>query len=348
MIAGRRVQLICAGYLCLSLFAPVERPARAAGFAATLEYVARPSCPEATDLKAIVISRLGYDPFTDSAANHVLVRISARGDSLDGSIEWRDSTGSWAGDQTFSRVSGDCLALVRALGLALAVQIRLLAAASEAPDSQVAVPAEPRSTVHPAAPQPSAGAPAVTSPPSPPPPPLPPIAMAPPAATSGHRPVFAIGAGPSLGFGLSSAPVLLGRVFGAVAWPRVSLELAAEASLPATTRRPDGAGVSQQYLFVNAAVCAPLGRWKACLVANAGEVRMVGKIDHPTSARLPVVEVGARAGVIQPLGKHVFLSAHADGLVILTRWTATLDQVPVWTSPRLAAVGAVAGGVRFP
>jgi hypothetical protein len=70
-------------------------------------------------------------------------------------------------------------------------------------------------------------------------------------------------------------------------------------------------------------------------------------IEHPTSAQVPVVEVGARIGVVQGLGRRMFLNAHADGLTILTRWTATLDQVAVWTAPRFAAALGVDVGVRF-
>ena len=50
----------------------------------------------------------------------------------------------------------------------------------------------------------------------------------------------------------------------------------------------------------------------------------------------------------QGLGRRAFVSAHADGLVNLTRWTATLDQVPVWTAPRFAATLGVEAGVLFP
>ena len=61
-----------------------------------------------------------------------------------------------------------------------------------------------------------------------------------------------------------------------------------------------------------------------------------------------VVQVGVRAGVTQRLGRRAFLSAHADGLANLTRWTGSLDQVPVWTAPRFAAALGVDAGVQFP
>ena len=148
---------------------------------------------------------------------------------------------------------------------------------------------------------------------------------------------------------MSSTPVLLGRVFGALSWQHVSLELAAVVSLPSTTRRADGAGFSQQHLLLSAASCVAVSRWNACLLANAGEVRMVGEdIDRPSSAEVPVVEAGARVAFIQLVGRRVFLNAHADGLTRLTRWTGSLDQVPVWSAPRFAAAIGIDTGVRFP
>jgi hypothetical protein len=148
---------------------------------------------------------------------------------------------------------------------------------------------------------------------------------------------------------MSSAPLLLGRLGGVLAWPRVSVELAAVVSLPATTRRADGAGFSQQHLLGSAAACALMARWNACLLANAGVVRMAGEnIDRPTSASVPIVEAGVRTGVRQHLGHRAFLNAHADGLINLTRWTGSLDQVPVWTAPQFAAALGVDAGVLFP
>jgi hypothetical protein len=340
-------RLVCAGAICLVLLAPAERPARAASFTVALQYAAAPGCPDVTDFKAMVITRLGYDPFTDSAPDHVVVRIAPRDGSLDGRIEWRDSAGKWAGDQSFPLVSTDCLRLARAMGFALAVQIQLLAKTGAAPASEVAPLAETMPPAGAPPPQPVPPPPAITALANGPTP-APDAATAALPATRRPRSVFAMGAGPSVGFGMSSTPIVLGRIFGAVSWPHVSLELAAVASLPSTTRRADGAGFSQQHLLLSAASCVVVSRWNACLLANAGEVRMAGDIDRPTSAVVPLVEAGARLAVIQQLGQHFFLNAHVDGLARLTRWTASLDQVPVWSSPRVAAAIGIDSGVRFP
>jgi hypothetical protein len=119
-------------------------------------------------------------------------------------------------------------------------------------------------------------------------------------------------------------------------------------SLPATTRRADGNGFTQQHLLGTTAACATVTRWNGCLVANAGAVRMAGEIDQPTSATVLLVQVGVRVGITQRLGRRTFLGAHADGLANLTRWTGSLDQVPVWTAPRFAAALGVDAGVQFP
>jgi hypothetical protein len=338
VIGVRARPALYAGAVLLSSLALLGE-ARAAPLTVRLEYAARADCPDAADFKGAVIARLGYDPFVESAPDHVLVRIEPRERVLDGRIEWRDASGKWAGEQTFPSVTTDCPRLVRTMGFALAVQIQLLARAAAAPDASVAAPATTG---------PSPGEPAVTTAPTP----APRIVASTPAAapsSTGLRRAFAIGAGPAIGFGMSSAPVPLGRLFGVVAWPRVSLELAAVAGLPATTPRADGAGFSQQPLLGSAAACATAARWSGCAVANVGAVRMAGEnIDLPASATVPIAQAGLRAGFTQRLGGRAFLSAHADGLVNLTRWTGRLDRLPVWTAPRFAAALGLDAGVQFP
>ena len=326
------------------MFGPSPGRARAGLFVVNLEYQGAKGCPDAKEFEALVGAPLGYDPFSEHASDHVLVQIAPDGDALNGSIEWRDSTGKWIGDQTFPLASADCRRLVRTLALALTVQIRLLATT-----------AGPKHETHPSE---SATHPPESPPPKPSPPPPapaprpsePPPAPGRPASPAREPwPVFTLSTGPSVGFGMSSGPVLLAGVLGSIGWRRFALELGAEASLPATTRRADGAGFSQQHLLASGAACAVLQSWSACLLAKAGEVRMAGEnIDRPTSAVVPIVEAGARVGVVHPLGRRFFVGAHADGLTNVTRWTVTLDQLPVWTAPRFAAVLGVDVGVRSP
>jgi hypothetical protein len=170
-----------------------------------------------------------------------------------------------------------------------------------------------------------------------------------PPPSGGTPTALAVGASTSVAAGLSSGPVPLGGLFGQLVRGRLAIELAAAAGLPTTTRRADGAGVSQRDLILSAAGCMLRTRWRLCVLANVGEVRMAGvDIDRPTSAVVPLVEAGARLGILQRLDERVFLEAHLDGLTALSRWTATLDEVPVWTAPRFAAAIGLGAGVQFP
>jgi len=158
-----------------------------------------------------------------------------------------------------------------------------------------------------------------------------------------------MGAGAAAAIGMSSAATWSGRFFGAMGWSHLSVELAGALSARDTTRRADGAGFSQRVLFFGAAGCAGVVHWSACLLSNVGQVRMHGEdIDRPTSATVPLVQVGLRAGARQRLGRHVFWQAHLDGLVNLDRWTATLDHVAVWTAPRFVASLGLDAGVWIP
>lgn len=161
MIAHRARPLVCVGAICVSLLVAAEPQARAAMFSVSLEYGGGTGCPEAAEFKAVVVGRLGYDPFIETAPDHVLVHIARRGSAMDGRIEWRDSGGRWAGDQTFSAVTTDCVRLARSMGFALAVQIQLLAKTREAPDVPAA--ASDPSRLPPAAAAPPAEKPAAAT-----------------------------------------------------------------------------------------------------------------------------------------------------------------------------------------
>jgi len=310
-----------------------------------LEYSAAPGCADVNAFKTIVVGRLGYDAFHADAKDRVLVQIASRGNSYEGHIERRNAEGRWAGDRTFPSRSDDCSELGRAMAFALALQLQLSARAVTLAPSKPAVATESTTTTEPPTP---------TIPAALPSPPVTKVQEVPPAPAKGPTsphlaPELAIGAGGLLGMGLSSKAVPVGRAFGSAAWQHSSLELAAEVAWPTTTRREDGAGFSQQLLLVGMAGCGDVYPWNACLIAKAGTVRILGKdVDKSESLWGPILESGLRLGVRQPLGRHFYLAAKAEGLVNLTRWRVTLDQNLVWTAPRFAATLGLDIGVRFP
>ena len=335
----------CAAALCIPLLAQAAGRDEAGPLVVALEYGAAADCPDASDFKAIVIGRLGYDAFREGVPDRVFVQITPQGPAYEGRIEWRDAEGRWAGDRSFPSRSADCRDLARAMAFALALQIQLSARASAPPDSG-APPAESARAAETAAPPP---APPAITPPSNEQPGVPAPTQVEEAPDRHPRPALAIGVGALLGFGVSSSPVPFGRLFGSITWPRWSLELAAELGWPSTVRRADGAGFSHQELLLGLAGCGSLAPWSACLVAKGGAIRIQGKdIDAPASPTGPLVETGLRLAVMQPLGRRLYVSAQAEGLLLVTRWRVTLDDNLVWTSPRFAGTIALDLGMRFP
>jgi hypothetical protein len=340
--------LACAAAaVCMPLPAPGENRADAGAIAVALEYSAVPGCPDVSDFKSIVVGRLGYDAFRENAPDRVLVDIASRGSAFEGRIEWRNAEGRWAGDRTFPSRSDDCGEIGRAMAFALALQIQFSARARVfSSPSRTVAPTEAGNTSG-TAPSPIPASIANT--------PMsnaretgPTVTKATTSPILAPRPTLAIGAGASLGFGLSSGAVPFARAFGSMAWPHSSLELAVEVAWPTTTRREDGAGFSQQQLLVGVAGCGDFQPASACLLAKAGAIRIVGKdIDNPRSPWAPILETGLRLAVQQSFGRHFYLAARAEGMVNVTRWRVSLDQNLVWTSPRFAATIGLDLGVRF-
>lgn len=345
-VAGRTGVLVGAVVACLPLLGQAAGGDDTEPLAIALEYAAGPDCPNAGDFAAIVNGRLGYDPFRESAPERVLVQIASRAPAMEGRIEWRDAEGKWVGDRTFPSRSNDCHELARAMAFALALQIQLSAGGSAPADLGAAEePPEGKPTVEAQAPPPESPVPAT-------PPSEQPSLPAPsqPAGSRGPRPVLGFGAGASVGFGVSSSVVPFGRVFGSVAWPHLSLELTAEVGWPTTERRADDrAGFSQQELLMGVAGCGTLARLSACLLAKGGAIRIVGvDVEEPASPWGPLLQTGLRLAVMQPLGRRAYVAARVEGLLIVTRWQVTLDDVPVWMSSRFSENIGLDVGVRLP
>ncbi len=342
----------CAALICLAVFAPSptfaasSTPPAGSGspsLMVALDYVAAAGCPDAAQYKAVVQSRLGHDPFGEGVPDRVSVRISARGRDYEGHIEWRDAQGNWVGDRTFPSHSDDCGELVRAMGFALALQI------------QLSITPGPQAKARPDTSEPAAEARDDSRPPDvrgDERPERKEVVVPDLVATSptrAARPDFFVGVGSLLGFGTSSSPVPFGRLFGTMAWTHLLLELGAEVAWPSTVSRADGAGFLQEQLLLSLAGCAVILPWNACLVTKGGGIRIAGEgVDRPASSIGPSWEAGLRLTLVQPLGRHVYLAARGEALVMLTKWSAELDGHSVFTSRRLLETVGLDIGVRLP
>jgi hypothetical protein len=314
-----------------------EVRARTVVVATRLDYVVQPGCPAVDSFQAVVTGQLGYDPFRADAPDVVNVRIASAGRTLEGHLEWRDPTGRAIGEQTFPSRSGDCAELVRAMGFALAVQIELMAATVD----------EPR-WVQPPPPPPTETA----APKSSPPPPVARIESAAARASDSSAalrgPSVLAGAGAFAGFGVSSKPTAVGRLFVTAAWSRVAVELGGELSVPSTTYRADGAGFSQEDFMASLAACWLRVPFSVCGVGKVGEMRVVGQgVSVPLTASGLMAEAGLRVAFSFPLGDRTYLVAHVEGVGHLTQGTVTLDSMPVWTTPSFAALLGLDVAVRF-
>lgn len=342
MDVAHKRRLACATALALAAIgASREGRARTADVATQLEYDAAPGCPTVDTFEAIVTGRLGYSPFQADAPDRVIVQIEASGRALQGRLEWRNESGGLLGDQTFPSRSGDCAELTGAIGFALALQIQLMA--TRVAESRSSPPTVPPSRID--TPETS---PKVSVAPSP----TVQVESTNPeptgSSTESHGPSFLMGVGVSAGLGVSSDPVALGRLFATIEWSHLALELDGEASSPSTTHRAGGAGFSQEEFLAGLAGCGVWSPFGACAVAKIGELRVAGQgVDVPLSAAGLMVQAGLRVAAAHPLGLRTYIVARAEGLARLTQGTVTLDSMPVWSTPRFAAVLGVDLGLRF-
>lgn len=136
----------CSAALALVLVL-CARPARARGeFLVSLDYQADPAllgCPSATDFRKAIVRQLGHDPFRENAPRRMFVRLFFTGARMGGRVEWRDAEDQWEGERTFSARNESCGQLARAMALATAIQIDLLAVPDQAPAEKPVAEAKP-------------------------------------------------------------------------------------------------------------------------------------------------------------------------------------------------------------
>ncbi|HEX3902751.1 MAG TPA: hypothetical protein VH853_07860 [Polyangia bacterium] len=142
------VFLISAGLVSLA-----AGPAKASGeVLVSLDYQTDPAlaeCPTAADFRREIVRQLGRDPFRAGAPRRLVVRLYPKGPRMGGQVEWRDAHDEWEGERTFSSRNESCAQVARAMALATAIQIQLLARVD------VAGPASPAAESKP--PRPAAG-----------------------------------------------------------------------------------------------------------------------------------------------------------------------------------------------
>ena len=121
-------------------------PTRASEFLVSLDYQTDPAlagCPSPADFRKAIVRQLGHDPFRDNAPRRMLVRLYPTGPRMGGRVEWRDANDQWEGERTFSSRNESCAEMARAMALATAIQIDLLAVPDQAPPEKPTVERKP-------------------------------------------------------------------------------------------------------------------------------------------------------------------------------------------------------------
>jgi hypothetical protein len=126
----------------VALMATAHRAVAEPEIPVSIDYQVAPEladCPNEAEFRKEVARQLRRDPFRDSGSR-VLVRLYTRDGRLGGRIEWQGPQGQWEGERTFSSRSESCAAMARAIEMATAIQIEMLAALGEPPAPESAPP----------------------------------------------------------------------------------------------------------------------------------------------------------------------------------------------------------------
>lgn len=268
-----------------------------------------PACPDEGELRQLVASKLGLDPFTAGASSVVTVRVSP-------AAPWTaevllEQPGANARRKTLSAAT--CEGLLQSVALTVALVL----------DPVVKAP-EPAKAVEPTTPRPIER-------PSPPPAPEPPRTAPSPSLA------WSLAAGGEATFGLAVGLQPEVRLEGRARSGVWSVGVEGRYALPSTGTLSQGALTTSAV--VGAVVPCLHWRWLAgCVDVTVGGLRLEGTL--LSSARAATVfhaSVGLRAVFAVPVGQHLSVGALLEGQVPLTRASAVVGTERVWTVWALGA-----------
>ncbi len=257
------------------------------------------ACPGAEALSVEVAKRLGYVPFSPTAARTLVVHIDKPADSFTATLAWR------AESTTRELSAKTCDELLRAIGLAVSIAIDPLAGTAPAPKPE----------------------------PPPPPPVEPP---APPPAVAAPKTHWHVGLAPQATIGLAPgvSPALAIRV-GATRrnW---SASVEAQANLARSETYETG-DVDASTVIGSVVACHWLGALATCALVSGGAVRGQGSgfVDARTVTRA-YVGAGARLAWAVARTKHLVVEGFADVRAAILRTELTVSGNEVWTLPPAA------------
>jgi hypothetical protein len=327
-----RLRAFSAVLVCTAMSAAAAIPAHAgAEILVSLDYGTDPTlaaCPSATDFRREIIRQLGHDPFRDHAPRRVIVRLYSTGARMGGRVEWRDAHDEWEGERTFSSRNEGCAQMARAMALATAIQIQLLARVDGSDPPKVVADSKPPGPARSGPPTDSGGPPVVVATPSP-------ASDAPLPAPAPKESWIAVEVGAGVLSDLGDSPTMvLPRVAVSLGRPSaIGLRLTASGLGPgAEVSRPEGSAQIDRFVMTLELVrfFRPGRIVQPLLAVGAGwqDVRARGTSAMPALA--PAHEGQAFAGLLSGSGGLTFalasrLFAVVEAQAILFRPSVTVQ-----------------------
>ncbi len=273
-------------------------------------------CPSEQELRAQVSSRLGRDPFDNTAPQDLNVHVFRRETKFRARVALTNAAREPSGERTLDSSGADCAELGVAIAVAISIALEVVAAdtATHKPLAPLEHQAlEPKPTHEPNAtvisPMPSAGS---------------------------HAQLYvggglhgAAGGAPSLSVG--------GTLLTRLRLPSWSIGIEGRADLPAGTGDRGSGNASASLLGGSLLPCAHTKFFVPCAHGFVGALSGVGEgISAPQRATTVFAAVGGRAAFEWTVGRDWILRAWVDVLGTVTPTTLYVNNVPVWSTPSLS------------
>jgi hypothetical protein len=275
------------------------------------------SCLDREQVRAGVAARLGYDPFDDSAARTLRVRLSKTSLQTIAVIELRDAAGALAAVRRIDTTTSDCADIRAPLELSIAIAVDPFAGLSRT--AETPGPSEPVVGIE--------------------------AELEAPAPAPSRPDIKLQGSFSALGLA-GTAPVATGAAMLEVAARRevVSLSLGVRMDLPAQQSLA-AAPVRMSLRLASATGCLHYERIAGCLTFVAGEYSAIpSDLVDARPAFAFYAATGARAQWTLFARDRFSLGARGELLTPLTRMTLRVSGEPVWETPLLnGSVGLTAG-----
>lgn len=295
------------------------------------------ACPDESELRRAVATRIGYDPFFPSATKTVIAQVSRAPKGYRGRVQIVGDDGNIRGERELATRGDDCSELISAMALAVSIALDDLDDGKPAPAAESVVDPVQNTSV------------AVVPPQAPPRDPEAEPALATLAPTEPARglsvaasfgPVVSLGAAPAPSIGAGVAATLRYRWFAARAGLR--------ADLPASGDLPGGGRLSTRAVLANASLCVRGDIPFFCAGGAVGSyATSTEAIPQPASDSALLVMILATGGVDVALSRQLYVDPFVEGGPILTRHRIVVDGAEAYRLPGFAGTVGIHLGWRF-